>query len=193
MCLSVGHQPPAKSGRQARVTPVSLGRGFLPQPDPQGPSAKTTAASWSSVLPLPAPALRPSTMSRELKTQRDGQKKSGERGRRGRTGKSDPHSSLARHTPGCGPSPPGPTPPKDSPGDGPSRVRTCPWQAPMCPGQPGSPRLPGQVGSHVGPTTSDRLPGPALLGSGSEPTRLQALHSLTVPGAGLQASGPQYG
>lgn len=37
---------------------------------------------------------------------------------------------------------------------------------------------------------SDRLPGPAVLGSGREPTCLQALDSLTVPGAGLKPPGP---
>lgn len=128
-----------------------------------------------------------------LKKQRDRQKKSRHDPNEGELENQLPYSTLATRTPGWGPSLPGLTQPKNSLGDVPSQVRTCPWQAPMCPAQASSPWPSSQVGSHVGPTTSDQPPGPAVRGSGSEPTRLQALHSLTVPGAGLQASRPQDG
>lgn len=57
-----------------------------------------------------------------------------------------------------------------------------PGGLPVCAVQPGCPRQ--------GHDASDRLPGPVVLGSGSEPACPQAQDSLTVPGAGLKPLGP---
>ena len=93
------------------------------------------------------------------------------------------------HT-GTGPVPTKLVQPKNSPVRVPSRAYTCPWQASHV--SSATPAARSVLPSRPLPrtATSDGLPGPAVLGSGREPTHRQAQDSLSVPRAGHRPPRP---